>query len=260
MKKVLALLLVVLMAVSVLAACGDDKKDNQNTITVDVTKDDDGGSTAIETLPPSTEKGLTQEKLIGDWTMAISMSKAMDAYIETLSETEKAQIDAMMTMLEAMFDGVDVKMNITFNEGNKYTVITDESAIPAMKDQMIDNMMKYLRNGGIVELMKLSTGQELTVEEIEAMVAQENMTMDEFYKTMAESLNDSIDVSKMTDSITEKDGEYKLTEDTLWIDADIDELDVKAEFNFVYKNNTITLTKQVEGKSHPLTGAVLTKK
>ena len=69
-----------------------------------------------------------------------------------------------------------------------------------------------------------------------------------------------MDMESMVDELGDGDGDYAVTSNSLWIDMNDDELGVRSEFKYTYDGQKITLTKQVEGKDHPYTGAVLTRK
>lgn len=260
MKKVLALLLVMLMAMSVLVACGDDKNDNKKTddndkVTKveDVAEDED--SNAVEKVPA--KKELTADELIGDWEMTVGFYDFFEGYLDMMGE-DAAGMEALLPLYEAMLENVDFKIDITFSSNNKYTAKMSTEAAAEIKDQIIDNTLDYLSNGGIVEVMAMQ-GYELTYEEIEENIANQGMTMDEYYEAMADQMSESLDVESLAGNMDEA-GDYELTSSTLWIDMDDEDMDINSTFNYKYTGSKITLVSQVDGESHPFTGAVLTKK
>ena len=227
MKKVLALLLVLLMSMSVLVGCfGDNKKE------------------------------LTKEELIGTWEMSVSMDNLLSASMENDDNSEETQ--QQKKIYEEMLGGIEMKFEVTFESDNKYNVKMTGADASALKDKMIENMISYLSKGGIVDIFAMQ-GKDMTMAEIIAEVAKEGMSMDEFYDSIAEGLSSGIDVTKLADAVLKEGGEYELTADTLSF-GEINEEGVEEEFSYTYDGTTITLGEKVDGEAHPFEGAILTKK
>ena len=277
MKRIIALLLVLLMAASVLAACGDDKTKKYETnksstsdeasktsnsqndkVTENATQAVIENATQSENkVPTTTAKELTQAELLGTWNMEVSMAQVIDYMLDN-QYANAEQFQQLRPLYDAMCKDIYVTCFITF-EADEYEVEADKASLSAMKDQIIDNTIDYMRNGGLVDIFA-AQGQNMTQKEIEAQITKEGMTMQEFYQLMAESMSKSMDMESMVDELGDGDGDYAVTSNSLWIDMNDDELGVRSEFKYTYDGQKITLTKQVEGKDHPYTGAVLTRK
>ena len=226
MKKILALLLVMLMSMSVFVGCFGGKE-------------------------------LTKEDLIGTWEMAVSLDNLVDSGIESATD-DSEESQAKAALYKEMLDGIEMKFEVTFESDDTYSVKMTGADASALKDKMIENTIKYLSEGGIVDVFAMQ-GKNMSMTEIVAEVAKEGLSMDEFYDTIAESMSSGIDVSKLADAVLKEGGDYELASDTLSF-GEINEEGVEEKFSYTYDGTTITLGEKVDGESHPFTGAVLTKK
>ena len=266
MKRVLVLMLTLLMAMCVLVACGDKKDDNATPATTVA----NNGSAVTVTIPagttpnvttPATQTGtvtpesLTQDVLVGKWDMALDLGTVFNAYLNTQGDEDMV---AMADIYKAIFDGVSFSFVLDFKADNTYSVSMDKAQAESFVQTIFDNTINYMRNGGLEEILALS-GEGVTVEQLEDALAAEGMTMDDYYDLVAQQMSESISDEDLMESLTEEGGDYALTADTLFIDMDEDELEMSSEFYYSYSGTTITLLENIDGQTHPFTGAVMTK-
>lgn len=260
MKKVLALILVVLMSVSVLAACGDKGGDKTNTGS-DVANQ--GGNSVSVTIPVTTEAvadTLTQETLTGKWNMAFNMENVTALIAQMMGE--ESDLEGLTEVYGAILEGATVNIIIDFKENNKYDAMLDTASAEAAVKIVADNTIAYLRNGGLEKIMALS-GTEITEEELEAALTEQGLTMEDYYDLVAEQMKATMSAENFfaldENDYMETDGDYELKGDILYIDMDEEEMGMSSEFKYSFDGTAITLLENVDGETHAYTGSVLTK-
>ena len=259
MKKVLALILVLLMAMSVFVACGDksegEKGGSQNG------SSQGGGSNVV------TAK-LTDEELIGNWKLTVGLNNVLAAQIESESESIDDETLAMIDMYKEMFEGLDFEFILKFKEGGKYDVSISKESLESIMNNMVDNILGYLKNGG---LEKVAAMQGMDISQLESQVEAAGMTMDTYYEFMAEAIKENLPpvdtmfqgekdlgVDENGNNYVHKDGEYKLTETSFLIDMD-NTTGISSDMLYTYDGVAVTFQKNVEGKTHFFTGCSMTK-
>lgn len=264
MKELLALILVVLMAVSVLAACGDKGENNTNTTSdVAITQ----GDNAVDvTIPVTTEaptvNTLTEDVLFGKWNMAVNMIDLVTFAMDTeavLGEDEKQTLEASLDILEPMFEGIEFNLDVEFKTAGEYVITISEEKMETMVTDLSDNIVNYLKNGGLEDMLALQ-GMEISMEDFEEALAQQGLTMDDYYDVMSEQIKTRINVEELFGQFDEQSGEYAITEDYLLIDMGTEEdLGISSKFKYNFDGTAITLLETIDGELHPYTGSVLTK-
>lgn len=261
MKKVLALILVVLMSVSVLAACGDKGGDKTNT-TSDVTAQ--GGNSVSVTIPVTTTEAvadtLTQETLTGRWNMTFNMENVTALIAQMMGD--ESELEGLTEVYGELLKGATVNIVIDFKENNKYDAMLDTASAETAVQVVFDNTIAYLKNGGLENIMALS-GTEITEEELEAALAEQGLTMEDYYDLVAEQMKATMSAENFfaldENDYMETDGDYELKGDILYIDMDEEEMGMSSEFKYSFDGTAITLLENVDGETHAYTGSVLTK-
>ncbi len=265
MKKLLALILVVLMAVSVLAACGEKKSDTTTATGTPVNTQNDNA--VVVTIPVTTTEApvvntLRYEYLKGKWDMSVDMLDLFTYAMDTeavIGDEEKQALGAYLDILEPMFEGVKMHFDIEFKSVNKYVITLNEEKMEEMVSSLSDNIINYLKNGGLEDMLALQ-GAEISMEEFEEALAQQGLTMEDYYAVMAEQIKTSVNVEELFGEFDEKRGWYEIGEDYLLIEMGTEEdLGISSEFKYDFDGTTITLLENVDGEVHPYTGSVLTK-
>lgn len=260
MKKVLALILVLLMAMSVLVACGDKKDETTTTVATNADVPATTLAEAVTTVPVTTEPAvisLTNENILGKWNMVAGLDSLFEAYMALEADGQLEGMEDFIELYKSMFSGVNLYINIEFMADGKYEVALDEAKMETFAADIAANVVEFLKDGGLEQILTMG-GAETTIAQLEEALAKEGKTLDDYYEMMAEQLMAEIDPESLTASLGNGDGEYELTEETLFIDMG-DAMGVSSNFKYEYDGEVITLLENAEGQMHPFSGATLTK-
>lgn len=240
MKKVLALLLVLMMTLSfALVSCDekDDGDDTQKNPQTTGTASDTEADTAADTENDDTQKNTEDTKkpdkntdgtLVGEWVWEIDM-------LDMLEEQLAAQLDTT----EAVKLGIDsftVSLIMSLDDKGTCVMSVDKDALEAeLDDDFIDAIVDYGYRITIKTLEAQIDAGELTgtiEENIEAAEQGLGMSLKEYYRSMfEESLTAESFVSEM--GISEVKGSYEAEGDKLTF-SDV-------EFTFEVDGDELTL-------------------
>jgi len=290
MKKILALILVLLMAVSVLAACGEreeekKKKSNTDTTQVDTASSDESVSTDVptgtdaptsEVTPTSPSFGdkpdslittITQEELLGTWEMTMYMEEAMKSgYIDEL--IGDLGTDFPTEAFEDIFSDLTMTQKVVFKDDGTYATIMNETVYKEFMGKVFDNMLEWMRNGGYAEMLEK---QGATMEDFEEQLAAQGMTTDQFFDLLDAQLKSAVNTLNMEemnddavslgggDYLKDNGYEYELKGGILFMDDDADDEYNENVYYTFDGTDTITILKDTDGNNSPYTGTVLKK-
>ena len=235
MKKVLALLLVLMMTLSfALVSCDekDDGDDTQKNPQTTGTASDTEADTAADTENDDTQKNTEDTKkpdkntdgtLVGEWVWEIDMLDML---------ADELDIDAD----ELGISSFTVPLIMSFDEDGSCTMGVDEEALAEeFNDDFFDAMVDFAYKTSIDELKEQIDAGELTgtiEENIEAAEQGLGMSLKEYYRSMfEESLTAESFVSEM--GISEVKGSYEAEGDKLTF-SDV-------EFTFEVDGDELTL-------------------
>ena len=238
-SRVLALLLVLVMAFS-LAACSADDKASPNTTAAPETKAPDTqpantealapqetkapatetpATEAPETEPPATEAPETEKPgteaslperddspIYGVYEGELDLDKMMELSAGELSEDDAA-------LYGKLFDGCDpIKIFMEFSNGQRIHLGLDKDSFGGIMETMLKNLPEVL-----AEMFGMS------MEELEELLQAQDMTMDDFMTMMAEEMNPEELFAAGEMDMT---GTYRLDGETLYITPDNDDQEI----------------------------------
>lgn len=199
MKKILALLLVLVMLMSAfsLVSCSkpENDDDDDDKKTEDVNKDE-------EKDEADSGKKTDDELLVGNWEADFEFSELLD---EMLS----AQLGDVADYFA--FENLSLKWKAEFTDKGKMTMYIDEDSAEAMfavlQDQFYEGMKKYT-----VALYNSTTGTQATFEQI---LAAANMTEESFKQQTLASLDKDDLLGELDDKSV---GHYEIKDGKFFID------------------------------------------
>ena len=156
-----------------------------------------------ETEPPETEPPVEDGTLNGKYFAFVDYESLMAIAGQEIEEEE-------LELYQQLFDGAgDMQMLFEFSEGDRYTFTVDPESVEDMIETMFENLAVVL---------PAMFGME--AEELEAMLAAQGMTMDDFVAAMREEMSgdEFIDAEEM-----HSEGTYRLDGDRLYITPDGEE-------------------------------------
>ena len=203
-NKILALLLVIAMAMTMLVACGgnddDEDDDGKKSEASETVKDDDKGDKE-EKEEEKAPKDLTEDYLVGTWVATFDGGKILE--------------EEMGFEMELPFE-----FTLEFKENGDVTI---EAKMDFDEDDVAKEMKKLFEDE---DFLKDTVG--LTKEEFDAALEQSGMDLDEM---IAESV-DEMDLSSFEDEMS-GEGEWELEDGKLTVDGD--------EWPGEYKNGVLTM-------------------
>ncbi len=237
-KKLLALLLALAMLFAFCACSNsndkDDDKDDkkEGTSQSDKEKDDNGDKNDND----DKDDKLTESKLEGEWEATLDI----------------AAIASMMGDEVTVFDELGIQLNkctldIVFEDGEA-TLKMDGMVdwyVEVMEDVIDwcyegDNMLEY------VAAMMSTEGVEYTVEDLEAMLAEEGMTVDDLLDEYFGEMDLDELAEEMADLMSDETMEYELDGDELIFEDD-------SVWGFTYSNGKIyILSVEEDGETTEL--------
>lgn len=168
--------------------------------------------------------GSEKDKVLGTWEGTLDMTDALNETIASSGDEEMAEY--------LKFDSFELKISMTFNEDNTYSLSVDEDhlyeQIDSLMEQMCDCMYRYMEDY-VAEL-----GVDMSVDELLAQMGY----------TMEQLVEESMDKDDLADSFLEletqgnfqvKDGKLFLSEGLSYaVDEDVYEL-------YTVDGNTLTI-------------------
>lgn len=134
-----------------------------------------------------------QATITGSWKYSVDFMKlfnleAEETTEETTEETqdpeEAAAMEAMLSAMKKMYDGLSMDIILDLKEDNTFTMTTDEDALKTTGEKLKERAKEYAP-----ELLKAMFGEEM----LNAMLEEEGKTMEEYANEYA----DQMDVSDM---------------------------------------------------------------
>lgn len=260
MTKLLSMLLAIFMVLSAFVACNSDNSgsnDDDSKVEDKDDKEDKKKSTGTVADTTSDDDVFEEDPVEPEDTEAVEDTEDVEdtEEIEDTEETEdnrpsgdESEIEGTWyldigfgelafigggaeaaAIIEAINTDATLSMSFEFDSNGKATARFDMESFKGAMEEFVDDYISYLKNGGFESLMGMSK------EDFEALIAEEGMTMDDFYASMksemAESMGDSLG-----DMNTENTADY--TYDGKIITIDNGEMEVEVNGN---KMNVISV-------------------
>lgn len=130
-----------------------------------------------------------QATITGSWKYSVDFMKlfnleAEETTEETQDPEEAAAMEAMLSTMKKMYDGLSMDIILDLKEDNTFTMTTDEDALKTTGEKLKERAKEYAP-----ELLKAMFGEEM----LNAMLEEEGKTMEEYANEYA----DQMDVSDM---------------------------------------------------------------
>ena len=130
-----------------------------------------------------------QATITGSWKYSVDFMKlfnleAEETTEETQDPEEAAAMEAMLSTMKKMYDGLSMDIILDIKEDNTFTMTTDEDALKTTGEKLKERAKEYAP-----ELLKAMFGEEM----LNAMIEEEGKTMEEYANDYA----DQMDVSGM---------------------------------------------------------------
>ena len=130
-----------------------------------------------------------QATITGSWKYSFDFMKlfnleAEETTEETQDPEEAAAMEAMLSTMKKMYDGLSMDIILDLKEDNTFTMTTDEDALKTTGEKLKERAKEYAP-----ELLKAMFGEET----LNAMLEEEGKTMEEYANEYA----DQMDVSDM---------------------------------------------------------------
>lgn len=189
--------------------------------------------TAAQLPEATTEAAPVQEaSVVGKWAYSIDAARMM----EIAGQQEDADED-QIEMVGQLLGDTELVVTLELNEDNTFRLAIDPDSIQAMVDNMIENLPQL-----IAEMYGM------TPEELESMLAEQNMTMDDFAAMMREQINPEDLVS----DIEEVNGYYQVDGDKIYLGNSLEEIDQDKYVVFTLTDSKLTITEVVGAEDDDL--------
>ena len=166
---------------------------------------------------------------VGDWTYSIDFK----TLVEKSEESEEAMDAFKQLGLEEFVNSLNMKLNLSFTQDNKFTFAVDEASMTDAMTKFIDKMVEVLP-----DLLAQQMG--MSVEDMKKSLEEAGMSLD----SLVDQMKEMIDPSEMQTAIKEMSitGTYRVDGNKLYLTEEGKEENPDQYLIAEVKDNTLTIT------------------
>ncbi len=212
-SKLLAILLVLALIFS-LVACGDSKKSknrdddkddsSKSEVEEDDDEDDEEDDTEEETTeaePDPTEPSEAPASVVGTWKYGFDVTKFIGAMAE---KDEENLSESFISFMTKMFEGETFVLVMDLGEDNTFVMSIDEEEMQKTLESVKARSAEYAPE----LLAYVCEISGTTVEEFEALMTSQGITMDDFAAMVSAQIDVEQLLKQMTEKMTDNKGTY----------------------------------------------------